>query len=74
MGFNSGFKGLTKICETILFCIPIQWLGRGLDSRDVAILHSALRVFFAFPQRPERFWGCPNRMFTGCRGIFFPQT
>jgi len=61
----------TKICEKILFCSPVQWLGRGLDSRDVAILLSALRVFSLFHSVQSGSGGCPSCTFTGCQGDSF---
>jgi hypothetical protein len=44
--------------------------GYGLDDRGVGVLVPVGSRIFSSPRRPDRFWGPPNILSNGYRGLF----
>jgi hypothetical protein len=44
--------------------------GYGLDDRGVGVRVLVGSSIFTSPSRPERLWGSPSLLFSGCRGLF----
>jgi hypothetical protein len=44
--------------------------GYGLDDREVGVRAPVGARYFSLPRRPGRFWGPPNLLSNGYRGIF----